>query len=81
MRKFRTGVSFPEPIANEIDEYAAKWFIDRSAAITKIYIEWKELKLLFAKQQPLPLVVDPDESTENPTDQMNSHGCGRLVEA
>lgn len=77
MRKFRTGVSFPESIANEIDEYAAKWFIDRSAAITKIYLEWKQLR---AKQLPLA-VETPDESTENPAAQMTDHGCGRLVEA
>lgn len=77
MRKFRTGVSFPESIANEIDEYAAKWFIDRSAAITKIYLEWKQLR---AKQLPLA-VETPDESTENPAAQMQAAGCKPLVEA
>lgn len=77
MRKFRTGVSFPESIANEIDEYAAKWFIDRSAAITKIYLEWKQLR---AKQLPLA-VETPNESTENPAAQMQAAGCKPLVEA
>lgn len=78
MGKFRTGVSFPESIANEIDEYAAKWFIDRSAAITKIYLEWKQLR---AKQLPLA-VETPDESTEeSPAAQMQAAGCKPLVEA
>lgn len=77
MGKFRTGVSFPESIANEIDEYAAKWFIDRSAAITKIYLEWKQLR---AKQLPLA-VETPNESTENPAAQMQAAGCKPLVEA
>lgn len=77
MRKFRTGVSFPESIANEIDEYAARWFIDRSAAITKIYLEWKQLR---AKQLPLA-VETPNESTENPAAQMQAAGCKPLVEA
>lgn len=44
MRKF--GVSIPDEIVTEIDQVADSWFTDRSKAIVRIYLEWKQLQKL-----------------------------------
>ena len=44
IEKVSAGVSFPVEILRRIDNFAAQNFIDRSAAITRIFLEWEELK-------------------------------------
>lgn len=39
-----TGVSIPDEVLNEIDEVAKGWFTNRSKALVRIYLEWKQLK-------------------------------------
>lgn len=46
------SISLPEPVMQEIDLVAAKWYATRSHTITRIFQEWKQLRM----QQPvLPL--------------------------
>lgn len=37
------GVSIPDELSAEIDAKAAEWYCNRSVAITRIYLEWKEM--------------------------------------
>lgn len=39
-----TGISIPEEVLNELDVVAKSWFTDRSKAIVRIFIEWKQLQ-------------------------------------
>lgn len=39
-----TGVSIPDEVLSEIDEVAKGWFTNRSKALVRIYLEWKQLQ-------------------------------------
>ena len=43
-RKF--GVSIPSDLADELDEITAKWYTNRSQAIVRIFLEWKDCQKL-----------------------------------
>lgn len=51
--KKKFGVSIPEDVVTELDNYAAYWGLDRSAMIVKIYREWAKTA------QPLPKKSKP----------------------
>lgn len=71
MAKIKTGVSFEEVLLNEIDQIATDiWFCDRSQAITRIYLEWKQLQ---TKQLSLPVADEPVDVS--PTVQMRAAGA------
>jgi len=71
MAKIKTGVSFEEVILGEIDQIAAgTWFCDRSQAITRIYLEWKQLQ---TKQLSMPVADEPADVS--PTAQMRASGA------
>lgn len=40
-----TGVSIPDEVLSEIDEVAKGWFTNRSKALVRIYLEWKQLQV------------------------------------
>lgn len=69
------GVSIPDELAAEIDAKAAEWYSNRSQAITRIFLEWKQLR---TRQGVLPLVVE-DPTEESPTQQMKSNGASPLL--
>lgn len=46
-RKF--GVSMPEEVVQRLDQVAKDWYLDRSAAITRVFLEWEEIQLAEAK--------------------------------
>lgn len=55
----KTSISLPETVMDVLDRQAAKWLTDRSAAITRIVMEWLE-----ARAEQLPLAgLDPKEET------------------
>lgn len=49
--------SIPDDIAEELDRLAEKWRGSRSAAITRIYLEWKE-----ANRPQLPALTETVEA-------------------
>jgi predicted transcriptional regulator len=51
--------SLPDDIAEELDQLVEKWRGSRSAAITRIYLEWKQ-----ANRPQLPLAEVPAEAPE-----------------
>lgn len=70
------GVSIPDELAAEIDATATEWYSNRSQAITRIFLEWKQLR---TRQGALPLTAaDPTE--ESPTEQMKNSGAQQLFE-
>jgi metal-responsive CopG/Arc/MetJ family transcriptional regulator len=38
-------ITFPPSLIEEVDEQARKWFTNRSAAFTRIYLEWKQANM------------------------------------
>lgn len=59
MAKFRTAVSFDEEVAAQIDAVAEKWYSDRSSALQRIFLEWKELTGQTApSEQPRTVTVN-----------------------
>jgi len=65
MAKIRATVSLEEDISNEIDNQAAAWYSDRSNTITRIYLEWKELRAA-NESRPVRLLPGfiPNEAVE-----------------
>lgn len=53
--------SLPDDIAEELDQWVEKWRGSRSAALTRIYLEWKQ-----AQHPQLPGLTVPEvpESSE-----------------
>ena len=63
MAQIRIGIALPDEVLVEIDEVADSWFTDRSKAIVRIYLEWKQLQKL--AQFPHPPTGNGD--TEDPS--------------
>jgi metal-responsive CopG/Arc/MetJ family transcriptional regulator len=36
------GISMPDELATELDTIAKQWYTNRSSALTRIFLEWKQ---------------------------------------
>jgi hypothetical protein len=56
----KVTITLPALILEGIDQVADSWFTSRSAALTRIYLEWKQAN---RPQLPTPETVEPAEVT------------------
>lgn len=76
MKRIKVTATLPEDLVEVIDQSAEQWYSNRTKALTRIVLEWTQLR---AKQ--LPLAVADENPQENPTEQMKKNGAAPLVEA
>lgn len=63
------GVSFPDDLLEEVDLFANKWRSNRSQAIVRIYLEWKQSQFT---QLPLAAATEDSPSTDRQMRRLGS---------
>ena len=66
------GISMPDELAVELDTIAKGWYTNRSSALTRIFLEWKQNQMLGQTTTTIGATVTPTSKTDRLPDKTST---------